>query len=246
MEIYRSQADQPILDWQWLEPCLRNINAIILQYLPSGSGKALDVGCGTGRVAFQLAANGFQVHAVDVEPRVIELAKRIAAARNEKNCDFRVCDFRDQNAVTPEDYDLVVCSEVLEHVVDYEHIHEMIYRSVKPGGRVIITVPYGPNQFSVLDTYNGHVRRFSYDQVMNDLRPYRSKKIIITGFPFYRMLCRAYLLKLRLTGGQHSNEELWMRPFTRTIARLIYPFCRFDNFLAFTRLGTNLIAIAEK
>jgi ubiquinone/menaquinone biosynthesis C-methylase UbiE len=246
MEIYRSEADQPILDWQWFEPCLRNINAIILQYLPRRGSKALDVGCGTGRVAFELAANGFKVDAVDIEPRVIELAKRIAAARNETNCNFRVCDFRDQNGVTSEDYDLVVCSEVLEHVADYEHIHEMIYRSVKPGGRVIITVPYDPKQFSVLDTYNGHVRRFSYSQVLNDLRPYKSKKIIITGFPFYRMLCRAYLLKLRLTGGHHSNEDLWRRPLTRTIARLIYPFCRLDNFFAFTRLGTNLIAIAER
>jgi SAM-dependent methyltransferase len=246
MEIYQSQADQPILDWQWLEPCLRNLNAIILRYAPHGGGKALDVGCGTGRVAFELAANGFKVDAVDVEPRVIELAKQIAVARNETNCVFRICDFRDEKEIVPERYDLVVCSEVLEHVSDYEHIHEVIYRSVKPGGRVIITVPYGPKQFSVLDTYNGHVRRFSYNQVMNDLRRYRNKKIIITGFPFYRMLCRAYLLKLKLTGGQHSNEKLWKRRSTRTIAGLIYPFCRFDNVFAFTRLGTNLIAIADK
>jgi ubiquinone/menaquinone biosynthesis C-methylase UbiE len=245
MEIYRGQADQPIVDWQWFEPCLRNITAIILRFLPPGGGKALDVGCGTGRVAFQLAASGFKVDAVDVEPRMIELAKRIAAARNETNCTFRAGDFREQE-ITPESYDLVVCSEVLEHVVDYEHIHEMIYRSVKPGGRVIITVPYDPNQFSILDTYNGHVRRFSYSQMVNDLRPYKSKKIIITGFPFYRMLCRTYLLKLRLTGGQHSNEELWTRRSTRIIARLIYPFCRCDNLFAFTRLGTNLIAVAEK
>jgi SAM-dependent methyltransferase len=246
MEIYRSQADQPILDWQWFEPCLRNINALILKHLPPQGGIALDVGCGTGRVAFQLASCGFKVDAVDVEPRVIELAKRIAAARNEKNCAFRVCDFRDQNELIPEHYDLVVCSEVLEHIMDYEHIHEMIYRSVKPGGRVIITVPYDPNQFSVLDTYNGHVRRFSYNQVINDLQPYSSTKIIITGFPFYRMLRWAYLIKLRLTGGHHSNEELWTRSSTQSIAKLIYPFCRLDNFFAFTRRGTNLIAIAEK
>lgn len=93
MEIYHSQADQPILDWQWLEPGLRNITAIILRHLPSGGGKALDVGHGTGRVTFQLAARGFQVDAVDVEPRIVELAKRLAAARHESDCYFRVGDF---------------------------------------------------------------------------------------------------------------------------------------------------------
>lgn len=245
MEIYQSKSDQPLLDWQWLEPSLRNITAIILKHLPSVPGKALDVGCGTGRVTFELGSCGFDVEGIDSDPRIINLAKKISANRGVQ-CNFRLVDFRDPKEVVPESYDLIVCSEVLEHIVDYERIHQNIFKSLKPGGRLILTVPYDPNKFSVLDKYNGHVRRFTYEQVLNDLKLYKQKKIIITGFPFYRLICRAYLLKLKLMGGQHSNENLWSSPLTRMIAQIIYPFCRLDNFFAFTRLGDALIAIADK
>ena len=245
MQIYHSASDQPILDWQWMEPGLRNITALILKHVPPGGGRALDVGCGTGRVTFGLAERGYTVDAVDVEPRVIELAERIGAAR-QASCRFRLADFRDPHEVVPDHYDVIVCSEVLEHVVDYRPIHDNMYRSLKPGGRLLISVPCGPKQFSVLDTYGGHVRRFTVAQVDDDLRPYRRRKIMVTGFPTYRLLVMAYLLRLRLTGGQHSNEALWLKPATRWIARLVYPFCRFDNLFAFTRLGGHLIAVADK
>jgi SAM-dependent methyltransferase len=245
MQIYQSESDQPILDWQWLEPGLRNITSLILKHVPRGGGRALDVGCGTGRVTFGLAERGYKVDAVDIEPRVVELAERIGAARRAP-CRFRVADFRDATEVIPEHYDLIVCSEVLEHVVDYKPIHENMYRSLKPGGRLVISVPCNPKQFSVLDTYGGHVRRFTRAQVEEDLRRYRRRKITVTGFPSYRVLVTAYLMRLRLTGGQHSNEALWLKPSTRWIARLIYPFCRLDNVFAFTGLGGHLIAAADK
>lgn len=39
-------------------------------------GRVLEVGCGTGTNAIWLAERGFEVHAVDVSPRAIEIAER--------------------------------------------------------------------------------------------------------------------------------------------------------------------------
>jgi SAM-dependent methyltransferase len=228
-----------------MEPSLRNITEILLRHVPS-TGKALDVGCGTGRVACRLGARGFEVDAIDIEPRVIDLARGQTTVQGHEKCHFRVCDFRDPAQALLDQYDLITCSEVLEHVVEYERILENIFQSLKRGGRFILTVPCDPKKYSVLDTYDGHVRRFSYEQVLNDLRSYSSRKIVITGFPFYRLLTIVYLAKLRFTGGKHSNEELWSNRSHRLIARLIYPFCRLDNWFAFTRLGGSLIAVADK
>ncbi len=44
-------------------------------------GRVLNIGCGAGREAFALAGLGFEVVGVDVAPRMIEAARRIAASR---------------------------------------------------------------------------------------------------------------------------------------------------------------------
>ncbi len=251
MEIYASKSDQPIVDWQWHEPSLRNITSLVLRFAPRVRGQALDVGCGTGRVSFALAERGYTVRGIDSEARVIDLARRIAAGRacggkGQGRVEFAVGDFRSAAVVQPNAYDLVVCSEVLEHIEDYHPVIEHMHAALKPGGRLIITVPCDPQKWSVLDQYGGHVRRFTAAQMRADLRQFSNIRTMVTGFPFYRLLVRSYLVKTRLLGQQHSNELLWEKPTTRLIAAAAYPFMRLDNLFAFTHLGDALIAVADK
>lgn len=245
MEIYKSQSDQPIIDWQWYEPSLRNITWLILRHVPADAGQALEVGCGTGRVAFALAERGWRVDALDVDERAIQLAREINQTRN-AGISFQIADFGNPQAELTAGYDLIVSSEVLEHLENYRPLIANMYHALKPGGRLIITVPCDPAKWSVLDEYGGHVRRFTVEQMEKDLAQFTILRTIVTGFPFYRLLTRAYLLKIRLLRQQHSNEALWEQPSTRTIAALLYPFMRLDNFFAFTRLGDALIVVAEK
>lgn len=245
MEIYRSRSDRPLVDWQWHEPSLRNITHLILRRTPASRGRALDVGCGTGRVAFALAARGYDVTAVDVEPRVIEIASRLAETQPAAP-QFRVADLSDAEAVDQDYYDLVVCSEVLEHVEDDDALASTIYRALRPGGRAVVTVPYDPGKWSVLDEYGGHVRRYTVPEITRTLGQFSDVRLFITGFPFYRLLIRSYLWLTATLKQEHSNEMLWDRPSTRLIARLLYPFMRADNLFAFSQLGDAMIVTAEK
>ncbi|WP_052869148.1 class I SAM-dependent methyltransferase [Streptomyces niger] len=49
---------------------------LLLGELPENCGKALDVGCGSGRFAYALAARGIDVDAIDAEAEVITAARR--------------------------------------------------------------------------------------------------------------------------------------------------------------------------
>ncbi len=245
MEIYKSKNDVPLIDWQWYEPSLRNITHLILKYIPKTGGRALDVGCGTGRVSFALAERGFEVMGIDKEERVINIAKKFTS-KGSLNPKFEIADFLDPSFVKPELFDLVVSSEVLEHIKDYNIIIENIYKTLKPGGRVIITVPYDERKWSVLDEYGGHIRRYTIPQIKRDLSRFTNIKIMITGFPFYRLLVNAYIAKIKLFKQKHSNEMLWEMNSTKLLAKFLYPFMRVDNFFSFTRLGDALIVIADK
>lgn len=245
MKIYESASDQPLVDWQWYEPSLRNITQLVLKRVPRAGGRALDVGCGTGRLTFALAKRGYDVLGIDPNERVIELARQIGQKQGPA-VRFEVADVGTPGVVEPGTYDVVVCSEVLEHVEDYRPIIEGMYAALRPGGRLVISVPCDPAKWSVLDEYGGHVRRFTRKQIEGDLAAFRDVEVFVTGFPFYRLLVRAYLAKIRLLGQQHSNEALWQSRSTHLIAAVMYPFARLDNLFAFTGLGDQMIVAARK
>lgn len=103
----------------------------------AGSGNALlNVGCSDGTFERMLSARFRRIVGVDINPAEIEAAK----ANAPKNASFVVADAQklpfDSGA-----FDVVVCSEVLEHIEnDLKAVDEML-RVLKQGGRLVLTVP---------------------------------------------------------------------------------------------------------
>ncbi|MDM1755219.1 SAM-dependent methyltransferase TehB [Acinetobacter towneri] len=85
----------------------------ILEALPQlNVGKALDVGCGTGRNALYLSQNGFQVDAWDVNPVSIQKLNEIIAAEQISSIQTAVRDFNQDTTITGE-YDFINCIVVM-------------------------------------------------------------------------------------------------------------------------------------
>lgn len=91
-----------------------------------------DVGCGAGTQSFQWAALGHHAHGVDVNERLIRLARQRAEDKGFE-VDFRVGSATD---VPWESGSMDVCllSELLEHVPDWEACLTEAARVLKPGG----------------------------------------------------------------------------------------------------------------
>lgn len=71
-----------------------------------GGGRVLDAGCGTGRVAIELAARGMSVTGVDADPQMLSTAQAKAP-----ESDWAQCDLADAGrlaAVAPGPFDLVL------------------------------------------------------------------------------------------------------------------------------------------
>lgn len=111
--------------------------------------KVLDVGCSQGIVPLLLAREGCEVIGVDTSPQAIEEAKSYLAAEP-SHVQAKICyvnaDFLslDTAETVP---DTIVISEVLEHLVRPEMFVEKAAALLKPEGRLIITVPFGVNDF---------------------------------------------------------------------------------------------------
>jgi len=94
----------------------------------------LDVGCGCGGLLASLRGRGLKVGA-DVSSKAVAFA--VSAV---KDAFFVVCDAANL-PFRKECFDVVVCSEVLEHVPSPEKVSMQINRVVRNNGILIVTVP---------------------------------------------------------------------------------------------------------
>lgn len=102
--------------------------------------RLLDLGCGDGALAGVLHSRlGARVTGVDTSSNGIELAARMFRARGLEG-DFRQIAGYD-TGLAADTFDVVVCSEVIEHVDDPVAMLSEIRRVLAPTGRVILTTP---------------------------------------------------------------------------------------------------------
>src|SRR6266508_2981818 len=214
MQVYQ-QEDDLIERWQWNDPALRNLSDVVLGLLRGQRGRALDLGCGSGRMAADLAAAGYDVDGIDVEQRAVAIGQRIMARRGLAVRLYAGDVYDPLQQVAAGGYDLVICTEVLEHVGRWRELLARAGELLCPGGSLVVSVPRDPRQFSVLDSYAGHLRRFRDVELLNELRSsYEPPVVRWLGFPTMRGLVWLYTSLLALRGASHSNQSqsLWRSP----------------------------------
>jgi len=105
---------------------------------PAPGAKVLDLCCGYGRHAVQLAERGFQVHGLDASPGLLEVAADRALMADVNV----VWHCRDMREVPREDYDLVICMHTsfgyLPDPEDDIAVLEAVHRSLAPGGHLVL------------------------------------------------------------------------------------------------------------
>ncbi|WP_416897836.1 MAG: class I SAM-dependent methyltransferase [Minwuia sp.] len=112
---------------------------ILLRFRRSDSFRILDVGCGRGELIGRIAEffPKAECLGMDVNAPSIERAREL----ERENLRFRVGGFEDVDAEAR--YDAVICSEVIEHVVEREALLDRLSAALKPGGVLSISTPSG-------------------------------------------------------------------------------------------------------
>lgn len=105
--------------------------------------KILDVGCGGGILSEPLARIGATVTGLDASTQLISTAKEHASL--DKNISGRLSyvasTIEDHTSSNQATYDVVVASEIIEHITDQEFFLKSCTNVVKPGGSIFITTP---------------------------------------------------------------------------------------------------------
>jgi SAM-dependent methyltransferase len=108
--------------------------------LSSGSN-VLEIGCGSGRYALQIAGHvGCGIVGVDINAAGVENANHLAAAQNlSSQVTFQVADVSQPLAFGDTAFDAVFSNDVLCHVRGRLALFQEIFRVLKPGGRFLFS-----------------------------------------------------------------------------------------------------------
>jgi ubiquinone/menaquinone biosynthesis C-methylase UbiE len=118
----------------------RHYYPYLLDHVPQGCERALDIGCGTGSFTRLLAARSREVVALDFAPRMIEVARE--RSRGISNIDFRVADARTWEFPVRA-FDCVASIATMHHL-PLESMLATMRRAVRAEGALLVLDLYEP------------------------------------------------------------------------------------------------------
>lgn len=229
----------------------------ILKYLDAELGptpvgevrKVLDIGSGAGNMAHHLGQYG-QVFGIDYNPRPLPVAQGRGlpvAQGSGVELPFPTATFG-----------LVALLDTVEHIADELGVMQECARVLKPGGKLVVTVPAFMWLWSYNDEINAHERRYTAPELAQKLElcGLRVKRVSYNNFFLFPAIAGIRLLRPYNPGlkSPHLDQEaevyqVDMEPIPEPANTILHGVGRVEaELLGRGRLpfGTSVIAIAEK
>lgn len=229
----------------------------ILKYLDAELGpapvgqvrKVLDIGSGAGNMAHHLGQYG-QVFGVDYNPRPLPVAQ----ARG-----MPVSQGSGSELPFPADtFDLAALLDTVEHIPDELGVLQECRRVLKPGGKLVVTVPAFMWLWSYNDEINAHQRRYTASELQQKLElcGLHVKRVSYNNFFLFPAIAGIRLLRPYNPGlkSPHVDQEpdvyqVDMEPIPEPANTVLHVVGWVEAaLLEHGRLpfGTSVIALAEK
>jgi SAM-dependent methyltransferase len=214
-ELFRLHARIERHHW-WFAGRRRVLRTLGAAVLPGANGRVLDVGCGTGA---NIAAFSDRHDAVGVDPSPegIRLAReRFPEARFVEGTVPGAGDDEARAA------DLILLTDVIEHVPDDFELTSGILALMKPGAHLLVTVPAHPELWSVHDVTFGHYRRYTIERLRAVWHGLPVSERLVSHynarlFPLIRLVRRAGARLGRAVGREGTDLRVPPAPANRLL-----------------------------
>jgi SAM-dependent methyltransferase len=173
--------------------------------IPLAFRRALDVGCGIGRVSQALAAHYQEVEGVDIAPSMIQRAEAENEVGGSPRITYRVVHGTDLSHIPNGSIDLVWCYIVLQHMPPrfaFSYIREFM-RVLSPEGVAVFQLPNRP---ATLRAWLRHWLQRLPPRLWQRLRTFRNGGQASLEMAMYAVSRRAVRRLVRNAGGRIIRE----------------------------------------
>jgi len=116
---------------------LKRLQIALKMTKPKEGLKVLDIGCGSGKYVVECAKAGAEVEGIDISPEMIHLAIEFCKQNNVQ----AHLSIGDVTKTLPQGFDVVTSLGVIEYFKNPYNVLDNMFKSVKPDGSVIFSVP---------------------------------------------------------------------------------------------------------
>jgi len=207
--VYDRMAELDSLHW-WYRARREILSRVIeTEIAPAPGSRILEIGCGTGHNLDMLGRFG-TVDAVEMDQAARDVAsQRLGRPALESH-------LPDLPGVETGVYDLVALLDVLEHVEEDREALMAISRRLKPGGRVLLTVPAFQWMWSAHDEVNHHKRRYTKKQLKTVISGAGLRVEMMSYFNSLLFpLAAGARLAGQVTGKTDSDDKLPPKPVNK-------------------------------
>lgn len=248
----------------------RRAKRIIEELNPQNGDKILEAGCGPGYYLNLLSKLGtaYKLYGVDVDESALALAKKIPNTK-----EVLKADLAKQLPFKVNYFDKAILSEVVEHIPDDKKAFREVYRVLKPGGKLVITVPNINYPFMwdpinwLLEKITGkhikqgfwagiwsnHLRLYSSDQIKKTLKESKFSLVkleVLTWWclPFNHNLLYGDKLKLLPKNlYRKAQKNLHKKSLIkRIILKILNLNDSLNNYYQTKKVGVGLLVVAKK
>jgi SAM-dependent methyltransferase len=222
---------------------------LVTQLKLPANAAILEIGCSGGPLMLRLRQQGYtDLTGIDVSQSAIELAQA-RGVPHVSVMDGAALTFADAR------FDLVIASDVLEHIEDEAQALREWTRVLRPGGQLLVFVPAHAYLWSEHDVVNHHFRRYSRAGLINAMRT-AGLQLVRSSFWNAALYVPTAVLRLakRLLKGPATQAtvttatgDLYQLP--GLLNRLLLGWVRLENFVlrhVGLPIGVSVFALARK
>jgi len=142
-----------------------------------GAGSFLEIGCGTGFVLTGMRDRfpSIRLAGSEIFTGGLHVARQRLPGITLFQMDARQLPFDSE-------FDVIGAFDVLEHIEEDERVLSEMFRSCRPGGGVMLTVPQHQFLWSRVDEYAHHKRRYSRRELLDKVERAGFRTMLVTSF----------------------------------------------------------------
>ncbi|MBI4385396.1 class I SAM-dependent methyltransferase [Candidatus Parcubacteria bacterium] len=218
------------------------LRQFLARYVPGRDAEILDVGCGTGEAILFAARLGYhRVRGLDNAEVAVSFCRKQGLLAVERGDAARL-------SYAAASFDAVLCLDVLEHVQDDAAVIAEIWRVLRPGGCVFITVPAFRFLWSRHDEVLQHFRRYMMADLLElaHVKPWRIRARSYFFFFIFPLVVAYRWVKRFDRRPRTSDLDLVPEPFNAALQGASMVEVLFTRIFGRLPFGTSLYIVLEK